>query len=432
MRLLLVSFAFPPFNSIGGVRVGKTAKYLIAHGHDVRVLTSAVQPFPRTLPVEVPEQNVIYTRYLNVRRPVELAMRGDAQSAAMNTSAGAARSGGLFRRTVGSFVRTFVYFPDASVGWLAYAARDAATHLAGWKPDLILASSPPPTGLPLARRLSKRLNVPWVADLRDLWVDHQYYDQPRLRKTFEEKYERRILSSAAGFVTVSEPLADTLRSKYAKPTAVVVNGFDPSDFPPQMNDGHAPGGPLTIVYTGVVYEGRQDPSPLFAALKLLGKEAESVRVAFYGSFLGSVRELAERYGVTHLVDVKPPVPYKESLRLQAEADVLLLLLWTDAAERGVYTGKLFEYVGARRPILAIGPGVDVASDFIRSRDAGFVVADAEQIAALLRQFLTQKRAAGTLPPIDIKACAGVTREEQVRVLEKFLSEVLTAPHNPVA
>jgi glycosyltransferase involved in cell wall biosynthesis len=423
MRLLLVSFAFPPFNSIGGVRVGKTAKYLIAHGHDVRVLTSVDQPFPKTLPVEVPEAKVIYTRYLNVRRPVELAMRGDAQAAAMNTSAGAAKSGGALRRALGFFIRTFIYFPDANVGWLAYATRDAMEHLRDWQPDLVLASSPPPTGLALARRLAKKFGVPWVADLRDLWVDHQYYNQPRFRKTIEEKFERRVLSSAAGFVTVSEPLAETLKAKYAKPTAVVVNGFDPSDFPLQASNGHVPG-PLRILYTGVIYEGRQDPSPLFAALKSLGKDAEDVRVIFYGSFLGSVRELAERYGVNHLIEVNPAVPYRESLRLQTEADVLLLLLWTDPAERGIYTGKLFEYVGSGRPILAIGLGVDVAAEFVRSRQAGFVMNDANQIAELLRQFLIKKQQAGAIPAIEPQARAGVTREEQVRVLEKFLAGVL--------
>ena len=437
MRLLVVSFAFPPFNSIGGVRVGKTVKYLLAHGHDVRVLTSSNQPFPRTLPLEVPPQNVVYTRYLNVRRPVELAHREGAQAAATNASSGVVASGGGLRRGLGFFVRTFVYFPDANVGWLAYAIRDAGKLLRGWTPDLILASSPPPTGLVLARRLSRKVNVPWVADLRDLWVDHQNYHHRGWRKAIEEKFERRVLSSAAGFVTVSAPLAETLVRKYGKPTTVVLNGFDPSDYGTAEADSSdatahtttsetAPRKhePLRIVYTGVVYDGSQDPAPLFQALKLLGDEADAVRIVFCGSYLGGVRDLAARHDVSHLVEISPPVPYQDSLRMQRDADVLLLLLWTDAAQRGVYTGKLFEYVGARRPILAIGPGRDVAAEFIIDRDAGFVTNDAPEIARLLRNFIGQKRQTGSVPATPERTTEGVTREEQVRLLEHFLSGLL--------
>src|SRR3954470_13508009 len=75
MRILIVSYAFPPFNSIGGVRVGKTAKYLVHAGHDVRVIAAQDQPFAPTLPLEIPEQNVRYTRWLNIRKPVEVVSK---------------------------------------------------------------------------------------------------------------------------------------------------------------------------------------------------------------------------------------------------------------------------------------------------------------------------------------------------------------------
>jgi glycosyltransferase involved in cell wall biosynthesis len=420
MRLLVVSYAFPPFNSIGGVRVGKTAKYLLRHGHDVRVLTSRDQPFPATLPLEVPEQNVIYSRYLNVRKPIEGALGERAHAAVSNKPD---HSEGALKQLLGFLVRTFVYFPDANIGWLPYATRDLSKLIGSWKPELILASSPPPTGLLVAHHVAKKYKVPWVADLRDLWVDHQYYNQPHGRQLIEEKLERHVFSSATAFVTVSEPLADTLRRKYGKPTAVVLNGFDPADYPraPLTISGNDE---LKILYTGVIYRGRQDPSPLFKALKLLGDDARKIKVVFYGSFLGGVLDLAARHGVEHLVEVNSPVPYRESLRMQTEADLLLLLLWTDKDERGVYTGKLFEYVGARRPILALGGEDNVAADFIQERSAGTVLADPGRIAAHLLQCLQQKRSTGSVPAPPERAAVGVTREDQVEVLENFLSGLL--------
>lgn len=67
------------------------------------------------------------------------------------------------------------------------------------------------------------------------------------------------------------------------------------------------------------------------------------------------RRLAAQYALQSIVQVHDSIPYKEALRAQREADVLLLLLWNDPREKGIYTGKLFEYIGAGRPILAIGP-----------------------------------------------------------------------------
>lgn len=418
MRLLLVSFAFPPFNSIGGLRVGKTAKYLLCRGHDVRVLTAADQPFPKTLALEVPAENVIYSRYLNVRKPIEGALGERAHAAASNRKV---EPEGPFRKLFGFLVRTFLYFPDANIGWVPYALKDVSPLLKSWRPDLILASSPPPSGLLVARRLAHKLNVPWVADLRDLWTDHQYYMQPRGRKYVEQKLEDSVLSSASALVTVSEPLAETLRRKYSKPTAVVLNGFDPGDYPAQPRERVADGS-LSIVYTGVIYAGRQDPSPLFEALKLLGDKARGVKVVFYGSFLAVAAELVEQYGIEHLVEVKPPVAYQESLRLQSNADLLLLLLWTDKRERGVYTGKLFEYLGARRPILALGGKENVAAELILKRGAGLVLAEPAEIAAQLLEYMQLKETAGTIPSPPASAIEGVTRESQVSILDTFLSQ----------
>ena len=426
MRILVISYAFPPFNSIGGLRVSKTAKYLLEFGHDVRVVTARDQPFRPTLPLEVPPENVIYSRGLNVRKPAEVVLRGGARAAEENRRSRGGRLGAALKRALGFPLRTLVYFPDANIGWAPYAIAAASRLIEGWRPDAILASSPPPTSLLVAHRLSKKFDIPWVADLRDLWVDHHYYSQPSWRKAAEQMLERRVLSSASGLVTVSGPLAEKLKSKYGRQAAVVLNGFDPADYAHPSGDGPR-GGVVRILYTGVTYPGRQDPSPLFAAMRQLGPLAENVRVSFYGSYLGAIREAADRHGVGHLVEVNTPVPYKEALRLQAEADVLLLLLWTDPAERGVYTGKLFEYVGARRPILAVGGEGSVAAEFVRDRRAGVVLDEPSRIAEQLRVWIRQKREEGAIPCTPPETASGVSREEQVRVLESYLQRVLQQP-----
>lgn len=430
MRLLVVSFAFPPFNSIGGVRVGKTVKYMLDFDHDVRVITARNQPFRQTLPLEIPSEKIIYSRWLTARRQATSSPTSNETKAYVNgNSQGKARLKSALKQALSYPYKTLLDFPDSNIGWLPFAERSATRLFETWKPELIFASSPPPTSLLVAHRLHKKYGIPWVADLRDLWIDHPYYDQPGWRKVIEERLERRVLSSAAGMVTVSEPLAETLKMKYGKRAAVVLNGFDPADYP-ESSEVPFDDGRLNILYMGMIYPGKRDPSPLFEALERLGPSASRVRVRFYGFFLESIRPLVERYNVGHLVEVNPPVPYRDSLRMQTEADILLLLLWTDPTERGVYTGKLFEYMGARRPILAVGGVETVAADLIRERRVGVVVQDPAEIAAQIESWIKQKESTGAIPSLSDEAIAGVSREEQTRALEKYLLKVLSSSATP--
>jgi glycosyltransferase involved in cell wall biosynthesis len=426
MRLLVISFAFPPYNSIGGVRVGKTVKYLSQFGHDIRVLTARDQPFRPTLPVEFPEQQITYSKWLTLRR---VAPQGTVEPSNASTGNSNSPASGKLKSTLkkalGYPYRTLLNFPDSNIGWLPYAVADASRLLEKWKPELIFASSPPPTSLLVAHRLSKKFNVPWVADLRDLWIDHPYYEQPGWRKVLEEKLERRVLSSAAGLVTVSEPLAQILKKKYGTEAAVILNGFDAPDYP-SKRETPLDKNKLRILYTGMIYPGKRDPSPLFEALLKMGALAEKVRVVFHGFFLESAKELAKKYGVEHLVEVNGSVTYAESLKMQTEADILLLLLWSDATERGVYTGKLFEYIGARRPILAVGGVNSVAADMIRERSLGAALDDPAQIAAQLEEWVKQKQETGRIPALPDEAVAGVSREEQTRILEDYFFRLLGA------
>jgi glycosyltransferase involved in cell wall biosynthesis len=422
MRLLVVSFAFPPFNSIGGVRVGKIAKYMLAFGHDVRVLTARDQPFAPTLPVEIPADKIVSSKWLNVRGKSAQSSTGESVIANQNSARKIALNS-LLKRAISYPYKTLLDFPDSNIGWLPYADSAGSRLLNNWRPDLIFASSPPPTSLMVARRLARKHGVPWVADLRDLWIDHPYYDQPGWRKVFEQKLERRVLLSAAGVTTVSQPLADTLKTKYGKSARVVLNGFDPSDYPAK-SEVPFDNGRLKILYTGMIYPGKRDPTPLFKALQKLGALAERVRVVFHGFFLESLRPMISSYGVEHLVEVRDPVSFKDSLRMQSEADILLLLLWNDPSERGVYTGKLFEYIGARRPILAIGSPESVAAEMVTERQIGCVVNDPAQIAVQLERWIEQKQKMGSIPNLHERVVVGLSREEQTRVLEEYLLTVM--------
>ena len=421
MRILIVSFYFPPYNSIAAVRVGKTARYLVTLGHEVRVVTADRQPFQQTLALEISSERVRYTSWIDVKKPIHMLSGGQARIDLGDIPPGAHQA---WRRSpIWSLLKTFLFFPDEQVGWLPFAVRKCAQTVNQWKPDVILASSGPTTALVVAWLVSKRHQVPWVADLRDLWVDNHYYSHPEWRKKIERRLERRVLSSASGLITVSEPLASILRREYGKATRVVLNGIDFDDYPPHPVVPFRKGC-VQILYTGRIYEGKRDPTPLFQALKLLGPLKEKLQVAFYGDNLNSVAQLARRTGVQSLVSVHPPVPYRESLRMQSESDALLLLLWNHPGEKGVYTGKLFEYLGAGRPILAVGPQDGAAADLIRARNAGFLASDPRRIAEKLKVWIDLKAQSGGIPSVPRDGLASLSRASQTGVLSEYLRELL--------
>ncbi|ABQ92764.1 glycosyltransferase [Roseiflexus sp. RS-1] len=419
MRILLISYYFPPHNIVAAVRTGKTAKYLWQHGHEVRVLTAQRLPFAANLPLEIPPDAVIRTRRIDTCWLSSQVQRMRQQAAFVQTVAQQAQTRQMrWLRQMMIAYRTLCAFPDEAIGWYPFALAAARRLWQRWQPDVLLASSAPPTTLLLAHALHRQYGVPWVGELRDLWTDNHYYPFPLWRKALDAWLERRILQSAAGLVTVSAPLAQTLEWRSGKPVGVVLNGFDPGDYPPQRLP--ASGGILHIVYTGVVYPDHQSAAPLFAALRHLGERAERVRVSFYGNGAGYALAEAQDQGVEQMVVCHGPVPYADALAQQRAADVLLLLLWNDPRERGVYTGKLFEYLGARRPILAIGPADNVAAALIRERQAGIVLSDPAEIANHLARWLEAKERGADIPDLPASVAAGLSREEQTRRLERFL------------
>src|SRR5262249_40418428 len=111
-----------------------------------------------------------------------------------------------------------LHFPDKRIGWLREAVAAGRRLLSAWRADVIFASAPPVTAFVVAYRLSKELSIPWVADLRDLWVDNPYYSHPFWRKRLDEIAERRVLGSAAMLISVTQLWADTLRRKFQPPT----------------------------------------------------------------------------------------------------------------------------------------------------------------------------------------------------------------------
>ncbi len=424
MRILIISYFFPPFNCIGSIRIGKTAKYLMRLGNDVRIVTCKQQMLPENLPVEIPEDRIIYTSWFNLNRPLQLVLN---KKEIVNTGYSVPRSPfGNLLKILGQFYKTSINFPDAQAGWIPFAYTNATKLIKEWRPDLIFSSGLPISSLLAAALVSHRQHVPWIAELRDLWVGNPYRFMPGWRRLLEQRLEKKIFSRVWGLVTVSEPLASELHQKYSLPVSVITNGFDEDDF---MQVSRAPSetSSLAIAYTGMVYEGRQHPEPLFKALKKLKEKfGININVNFYGRYLQLIEELAKSHGIEDLISVHGPIPYREAISIQAGSDILLLFLGYGEAERGVFTGKFFEYLRTTRPILAIGSSNNVAAHVITSRNAGFVSDNPDAIMHQLLKWHEEKEKRGVVPSSPDSVYAGFSRREQTEKLLEFFRQCLTA------
>ena len=445
MRILLVTWYFPPANTIAAVRLGRFAQHLLGQGHDVRVLCARDIPFLQTLAKHIPEERVERTRWRDVNALPRLAARWlraltrrtpEAEASAPATpeapgsvpeapeSAEEKRS--LFRRLLAALRSAYTLilnWPDEMIGWLPYGLAAGRRMTREWRPDLVFASGPPFTTFLIAFGVAKMAGVPWVLEFRDRWSDDPYYPPPGWVIRLNAWAEGFLIRRAAGLVTVSEPWADTYRARYGKEVVTIYNGFD-DPLPSEVQPGPPPDGPLRLVYTGWIYPGRRDPSPVMEAIKLLGVGPDVLRFEFYGTAEEHVLPLARKFGIEDQVFLHPEVAHKEAIRIQRNSDVLLMMQWDNPKEQGNVPGKFFEYLGSGRPILVLGLEDGVPATFVRERDAGFYGRTPRVIADQLRAWISMKKQGVGIPPVSDAARQGFSREQQFGRLEAFLAGLL--------
>jgi len=249
--------------------------------------------------------------------------------------------------------------PDETDPWVAPAFR-AALRASPW--DVVVSSSSPYTTHRVARRLRESGAARfWVADFRDLWTRNPVFQGLFPFTLIERLEERRCLREADLVTTVSEPLASVLSAESSSPALVVPNGLDTELWVHPSKPAVTRDGLIRLVYTGSLYSRGRDPGLLLRALKDIDRRAPEVarrfRLVVAGHSFEIWKSLAGRYGVLHLLDSRGVVDRRESWHLQGEATCLILLGW-QGVDEGLMTSKIYEYLFAQAPILAIGGRTD--------------------------------------------------------------------------
>jgi len=289
-----------------------------------------------------------------------------------------------------------INYPCPDKNWKPFAVKAGSKLLQEENIDTIISSSPPVTSHLIARELKDRYKIPWLAELRDLWSQNHNYSYSPLRKMLDRRLELKTLAKADALITVSQPWAEKLRMLHqGKTVYMITHGFDMAE----VNDPPAKlTAKFTITYTGSIYIGKHDPSKLFAALRDLISDRvidpDNIEVRFYGTRESWLEKEIKQYGLSNIVKQYGVVPRQAALEKQRESQLLLRLKWEDQQERGAYSGKIFEYLAARRPILATGGSDDVVSELLNDTKAGICAPTVEDIKNTLKELYAEYKLKG--------------------------------------
>ena len=292
-------------------------------------------------------------------------------------------------------ILTKVIVPDANlISWVPGATRAIRRLLATGEVDCVVTTGPPDSVHVIGLGLGQH-RAAWVADFRDGWtfesLRERFPTAPQRRLDFA--LERRVVHAADGVAAVTTPIADDLRDRLGVDVAVIPNGYDPA----LDSDAEAaelpelPSDRVLLVHTGALSgpRGRSSVALINALHRLAEEDPESAERLLVVQ-VGPHSE-ADEARLTGLRDrgriiTLGPQSRAVSLALQRRADALLLVTSDDVSQA---TGKLFEYLAARRPVLALAAGNE-AERIILETGTGITVGadDVDAITAGLRAVAT--------------------------------------------
>jgi len=346
MNILLISAFYPPHESIGAQRPYYLSKALADSGYIVTVHTVSWNHTDADDEWILDNLRVIRTKPFIYNKIRSLFGKKRGLLSDIQGENGSALKKRILKYFTEKGVFTFQRYPDFFFfDWNPSFSKD---H------DLVITTAAPFGIHRHGLRVANDLKIPWVADWRDLWTSHSIFPGLKFFWQYEAYLEKKYMLSSAMNVFVSEgqkKIADALYPNIK--SNFVYNGYDESsDFYSSLITQMKDSSVINVVYTGSVYIGKRDPSPLFKAINYLKiNENVNVVVHFYGWY-GDVKYLAEKYFVTDHVRIYGVVSKQEAIEKQKSADCLLLLENEDVA--GVMTGKFFEYLTKNCPIIAIG------------------------------------------------------------------------------
>lgn len=323
--------------------------------------------------------------------------------------------------------------PDRWASWWPGAVATGMKIIREQKPDVIWSTYPIATAHLIGASLAERSGLPWIADFRDPMINGDYPSAPLQRKVWQ-RLEARVIREATRCVFTTERAAQVYRDRYPEHAAkclVIENGYDEEAF-----EGNAPNrmgvadDKLLLLHSGIIYPRDRDPSAFFRAVAQLIEDGvldkDRLCIRFRAPHHGQeVQALAAQAGLAAVVEVAPPIPYRDAIAEMLAAD--LLLLFQGSSFNSQIPAKVYEYFRAGVPILGLLDLLGDTAKIINDTGLNYVskIDSIDSIALSIKKWLLDD-SSGLLCNFReraVKASGRFNRQSQAASLTELLNHV---------
>lgn len=279
------------------------------------------------------------------------------------------------------FIRGNFFIPDARKGWIQPTTVLLKETIQKEVIDTIITTGPPHSVHLIGLGLKQALGVRWIADFRDPWTTIGYHKKLKLLPFAKRKHkhlEHQVLNTADEILVTSFTTQNEFEAITEQQISVITNGYDEEDVPEQKRTRK-----FSIMHIGSLLTDR-NPKVLWEVLQEMTDEdsifKSQLELTFVGAISDEVLSSLEAHELSQFVNLKGYVSHKLALKYQRKAQVLLLVEIDSEETKCIIPGKLFEYIAAKRPILALGPEASDVQHIIRETKAGHYFTYAEKDA----------------------------------------------------
>ena len=388
-KVLIITYYWPPSGGGGVQRWLKFAKYLREYGWEPVIYTPENPDFELrddSLASEVPENIEVLKQ--PIWEPFSLYRRLLGKKAVRQQGV-VGKSPSLLSR-LAVWIRGNYFIPDSRVFWVRPSTNFLTRYLRQNKVDALVTTGPPHSVHLIGLELKKRTAISWLADFRDPWSRWDVLDQlslSRKSRKSHEKLEKQVLSNADLVLTVSPTLEKSLQDLGAQSTCLITNGYDNEVIASRITKPEK----FRISHLGLLNDGR-NPEILWQVLNDLCSSDpgfnDSLEIFMAGTVEDEVIQSLERYG--NLRDKFINVGYRsheEIIGDYEDSALFLLLINNTSNAKWILPGKMFEYIGQGKPILALGNPDSDASNVLE--EAGYNMCLSYDDADAMREFILE-------------------------------------------
>jgi glycosyltransferase involved in cell wall biosynthesis len=445
--VLIVTYYFPPAGGPGVQRVLKFIKYLKDFGWTPIVLVPEnpeYQARDESLMKELPKDLIVHRA--PIFEPYDLYRKFTGKQKGVSLDVNVIKEEGAKRsitERMAELIRATIFIPDARIGWFWSAVKEGRKILDTYPIRAIYSSSPPYTPSLIARRLHRISGLPWIAGFRDPWTGfHNTPNRWFLPRKVDKKLEHDVFDEAALVEVAWKGIAEDALGKYsdldAKKFIHIPNGFDSADFPEpdiQKRAVRPMNNRCTITYSGSLYGPRNPLSFLKAIESLIDRGAidpQKMKLRFVGRFGAEIHDMLARPKIASMVEKIEYVPHARAVELLLDSDALLLIVDEVPSVEQIVPGKVYEYLGAMRPLIAIAPPNGAIGELLRETGAGEAVrqSDIESQARLIERIYNDWLTGSSSFRMDPTAITQYERREATRKLAGLLDQVTEHPTAP--